>query len=208
MQFELSDRCFYVHCDVTDENQVQSAVESTVQMHGGLDVMFCCAGVASPSQQMVIDLDFPSFDRVMAVNAKGVAACVKHAARAMVSRGARGSIVCAGSVAGSRGGLRWTDYHMAKHAVLGLVRAASTQLGAHGIRVNCVSPSGLATPLTAAAHGKGAEELERMYEATASLKGVALRAQHVAEAVLFLACDESEFITGHDLVVDGGFVRR
>ncbi|EXC34233.1 Momilactone A synthase [Morus notabilis] len=202
-----SDRCTYAHCDVTDEDQVKSTVESTVQNHGRLDIMFCNAGVGSRSDQNVLDLDFAAFDRLMAVNVRGVALCLKHAARVMVVRRVRGSIVCTGSVAAARGGRRWTDYHMAKHAVLGLVRSASLQLGEHGIRVNCVSPSGVATPLSCEANGVGAAELEKRYEAFSSLKGIVLKTRHVADAVLFLACDESEFVTGHNLEVHGGFVQ-
>ncbi|KAK8623137.1 hypothetical protein V6N13_118028 [Hibiscus sabdariffa] len=141
----------------------------------------------------------------MAVNLRGTVACVKHAARAMVENRVRGSIVCTASVAASRGVKRRTDYAMSKHAVLGLVRSASKQLGVHGIRVNCVSPHGLATAMTLQAHEKSVKEVEEMYEAGRVLKGAALRVRNVADAVLFLASDESELITGHDLAVDGGF---
>ncbi|KAL5544381.1 hypothetical protein UlMin_008165 [Ulmus minor] len=197
-------RCSYIHCDVTDEHQVQSAVESTVKNHGQLDIMIANAGIVSHSPQTILDLEISSFDRLMSVNARGVALCVKHAARAMVERQVRGSIVCTGSVAATCGGSTWTDYFMSKHAVLGLVRSASLQLGEFGIRVNCVSPAGLATALTCNAHGMDEKELEKKYEATSSLKGIALRPRHVADALLFLACDESAFVTGHNLAVDGG----
>lgn len=199
-------RCTFVHCDVADEHQVETAVESTVRAYGQLDVMFSNAGILSSSDQTVLDLDLSAFDRVVAVNARGMALCVKHAARAMVQRGVRGSIVCTASVAASRGGPKRTDYVMSKHAVLGLVRSASAQLGAHGIRVNCVSPNGLVTPMTTHALGMEAGELQKLYESLARLKGIALKPRHVADAVLFLACDESEFVTGVDLAVDGGYV--
>ncbi|KAI9173674.1 hypothetical protein LWI28_004711 [Acer negundo] len=198
-------RCNYIHCDVTDEEQVKALVESTVRDHGQLDIMFSNAGIISSSDQTVLDLDLSAFDRVFAVNVRGMAACVKQAARAMVEGGVKGSIVCAGSVAASLGGKRRTDYHMSKHAVLGLVRSASVQLGSYGIRVNCVSPYGVATPATCKLYDIGMEDVEKLYEQHMSLKGDVLRARHVADAVLFLACSESELITGHDLVVDGGY---
>lgn len=190
-----------------DEDQVQHLVESTVNAHGHVDIMFNNVSILSPSKQTVLDLDFSEYDRLMAVNTRGMAACVKHAARAMVKGRVRGSIVCAASVAASRGAPTKTDYAMSKHAVLGLVRSASVQLGEHGIRVNCVSPSGLVTPLTRAAYGTTmqAEELRERYDRSARLKGVSLTAKHVADAVLFLASGDSEFVTGHDLAVDGGF---
>ncbi|KDP31202.1 hypothetical protein JCGZ_11578 [Jatropha curcas] len=95
-----------------------------------------------------------------AINVRGMAACVKYAARAMIEQRVRGSIVCTGSVAGSKGAMKRTDYVMSKHAVVGLVRSASAQLGVHGIRVNSVSPYGVATPMTVHAYEKSVEEIE------------------------------------------------
>lgn len=197
-------RCTFMHCDVAEEHQVKTTVESTVQRFGQLDIIFSNAGIIN-SDQAVLDIDFSAFDRLFSVNVRGMALCVKHAARVMVERSVRGSIVCTASVAASRGGSKITDYCMSKHAVLGLVRSASLQLGAYGIRVNCVSPNGLVTPLTCRALGMEVGELQKRYESFAHLKGVVLKPRHVADAVLFLACDESEFVTGLDLAVDGGY---
>ncbi|KAK7304588.1 hypothetical protein VNO77_42471 [Canavalia gladiata] len=200
-----SHRCCYVHCDVADEDEVKELVDWTVNVHGQLDIMFSNAGIVSPSDQTILDLNFSEYDRLLAVNARGMAACVKHAARSMMERHVKGSIVCTASVAASLAGLKRTDYVMSKHALKGLVRSASAQLGVHGIRVNCVSPSGLATPLTRAANKMETLELQKHYAQNARLKGVVLTPKHVADTVLFLASSDSEFVTGHDLVVDGGF---
>ncbi|KAI3673441.1 hypothetical protein L6452_39560 [Arctium lappa] len=198
-----SDRCTYIHCDVSDEQQVISAVDFTVATYGKLDIMFSNAGIVTRSNQTVLDLDLTQFDRLFAVNCRGTAACVKHAARAMVEKGVRGCVICTASVAASRGGSTRTDYVMAKHAVVGLVRSASKQLGVHGIRVNCVSPSAVATGL-AKRTAEETTETMKVYKALTSLKGIELTVGIVAEAVLFLASDDSCFITGHDLAVDGG----
>ncbi|XP_048139059.1 (+)-cis,trans-nepetalactol synthase NEPS2-like [Rhodamnia argentea] len=201
--------CTYVRCDVTDELQVESLVRSTVNLWGRLDVMFSNVGVVSGCDQTVLDLDLGRLDRVMAVNVRGMAACVKHAARAMVEGRVRGSIVCTSSVMGRTGGARNTDYHMSKHALAGLVRSASVQLGAHGIRVNSVSPYAVATPGLCGMLGMEAEEAERAYGQYVCLKGgEPMKARHVAEAALFLTSDEAAFVTGHDLVVDGGFLHQ
>jgi len=198
------DKCQYVHCDVSDEDQVKNMVESTVQKHGQLDIMFSNAGTASSSDQTILELDTSGFDKVIKINARGMALCVKHAARVMVERRVKGSIICTGSVAASQGRNMFTDYCMSKHAVLGLVRAASVQLGQHGIRVNCVSPSLVATPMSCGAYGMGAEQMEKISESTSTLKGVMLKVGDVANAVLLLASDDSGFVTGLDLKVDGG----
>ena len=157
---------------------------------------------------MILDLDFSRFDRLFAVNVRGMAACVKHAARAMVGGRVRGSIVCTASVAASRGVRVWADYTMSKHAVVGLVRAAGQQLGVYGIRVNSVSPYAVATQMIRDEIGKESEEIERLAADVMPLKGMALKAEHIADAVVFLASDDSAIVSGHDLVVDGGFINQ
>jgi NAD(P)-dependent dehydrogenase (short-subunit alcohol dehydrogenase family) len=164
------------------------------------------AGVLNRSEQTILDLDFPDFDRLFAINVRGMAACEKHAARAMVEGSVRGSIVCMASVVSCCGYDKSTDYVMSKHAVLGLVRSASKQLGVHGIRVNCVSPSIMATPMTCHAFGMDPEQLEENFEPLIPLKGVLLKPHFVVDALLFLASNDSEFVTGHNLVVDGGYL--
>ncbi|OIW20088.1 hypothetical protein TanjilG_00579 [Lupinus angustifolius] len=200
-----TNKCTYIHCNVADEEQVQNLIQSTVNTFGQIDIMFSNAGISSELEQTIIELDISELNRLLAVNASGMAACVKHAARAMVDKHVRGSIVCTGSIYGSNGGSDGTDYAMSKHALLGLVRSASIQLAEHGIRVNCVSPNALVTPMTLKYSGSE-EKVYELCAKTARLKGVILTAKHIADAVLFLASNDSEFITGHDLVVDGSYI--
>ncbi|EEE60243.1 hypothetical protein OsJ_13249 [Oryza sativa Japonica Group] len=94
-------------------------------------------------------------------------------------------------------------YTASKHAVLGLVRAAAGELGRHGVRVNCVSPGGVATPLSCGLTGMSPEEMEAAAEPHNVLRGKVLKAADVAEAMLFLASDQAAFVSGHNLVVDG-----
>lgn len=197
------DRCIYAHCDVSDEEQIKSLIETTVETYGQLDIMFSNAGLIC-ADQTILDLDFSKFDNIFSVNVRGMAACVKHAARAMVEKNVKGSIICTASAVGRVGTEQFTDYTMSKHAVVGLMRCASKQLGACGIRVNSVSPWVVGTPMLSGLLGVGSEEVEKTFEKSYYLDGV-LKAKHVADAVSFLASDESEFVTGHDLVVDGGF---
>ncbi|XP_050224683.1 (-)-isopiperitenol/(-)-carveol dehydrogenase, mitochondrial-like [Mercurialis annua] len=199
------NRSTYIHCDVTDETQVKSLVESTVNLYGRLDVMFCNAGIFSSSIQNILDFDMAAYEKLFSVNVSGVVASLKHAARAMVEGGVSGSIICTASIAATAEGDRFTDYAMSKCAVLGLMRRASRQLAKHGIRVNCVSPSPIGTPMAIKALGvSNQEEAEKAFESSYRLKGV-LKVKHVADAVLFLACQDSEFVTGHNLVVDGAY---
>lgn len=200
-----SGRCTYIHCDVADEHQVKSMVDQTVQMYGRLDIMISNAGIFGQGNQTILELDLSAMDRLFDVNVRGMAGCVKHAARVMVETGVKGSIVCTASIAASRGSRKFVDYTMSKHAVLGLMRSASWQLGAYGIRVNSVSPAALATPLLCSALQMDSEQVEKAFEQGFTLKGATLKVKHVADAVLFLASEDSAFITGHNLAVDGGY---
>ncbi|MCL7048326.1 hypothetical protein MKW94_022902 [Papaver nudicaule] len=201
--------CSYVSCDITDEAQVESMINYTVKTYGRLDIMFSNAGIINHNGQTILDIDLSAYDRLMAINARGMVACAKHAGKAMVDGGVKGSIVCTGSVVASTGSDSNLEYVMSKHAVLGLVRSASLQLGKYGIRVNCVSPSAVGTPMMCSACGTDVEGVEKMFTRYCSLQGegLALKVNHVADAVLFLASDDSAFITGHNLAVDGGFRR-
>ena len=204
-----SNICTYIHCDVSDEEQVKNLVDSTVKAHGSLDIMFSNAGIGRATltcDQTVLDMDLSAYDKLMAVNTRGMAACVKHAAKAMVEGHVRGSIVCTASIAASVSSENFVDYVMSKHAVLGLVRCASLKLGAYGIRVNCVSPGPIGTPLLKELFGYENEEEDKVVESNQYLKGGGtFRPKNVADAVVFLASEDSEFITGHSLAVDGGY---
>ncbi|KAG5231631.1 short-chain dehydrogenase reductase 3b [Salix suchowensis] len=199
-----ADRASYRHCDVRDEKQVEETVKYILEKHGKLDVLFSNAGIIGPLTG-ILELDIEGFDNTMATNVRGVAATIKYAARAMVSKNIRGSIICTTSVASSLAGTGPHAYTTSKHALVGLVRTACSELGAYGIRVNCISPYGVATPLSCKAYDLKPGEVEANTCASANLKGIVLKARHIAEAALFLASDESAYISGHNLAVDGGF---
>ncbi|XP_022991623.1 short-chain dehydrogenase reductase 3b-like [Cucurbita maxima] len=192
------------HCDVRDEVSVEKTVAFTVEKHGRLDILFSNAGKMGPLAG-ILDLDMEEFENTMRTNVKGVTVTVKHAARAMVKSKTRGSIICTSSVAAAIGGVGPAAYTVSKSAVVGVVKTACSELGKYGIRVNGVSPYGVATPMTCESYNISVEEAERNTSSLANLKGIVLKCRHVAEAVLFLASDESAYVSGHNLTVDGGF---
>ncbi|KAG2326073.1 hypothetical protein Bca52824_008801 [Brassica carinata] len=198
------DKASYYHCDVTNETEVENAVKFTVDKHGRLDVLFSNAGVIEPFVS-ILDLNLDVLDRTISVNLRGAAAFIKHAARAMVEKGTRGSIICTTSVAAEIAGTAPHGYTASKHGLLGLIRSASGGLGKYGIRVNGVAPFGVATPLVCNSFKIEPNVVEENTLASANLKGIVLKASHVAETALFLASDESAYVSGQNLAVDGGY---
>ncbi|XP_058077606.1 short-chain dehydrogenase reductase 3b-like [Magnolia sinica] len=198
------DRSCYVHCDVRDEKQVEQTVANTLENYGRLDILFSNAGIMGPICG-ILEMDIGEMDNTMATNVRGAAAAIKHAAKAMVARQTRGSIICTASVAACLGGTGPHAYTTSKHALVGLVRSTASELGMYGIRVNCISPFGVATPLACKIDNLDPTQLEANCCAISNLKGIVLKPHHIADAALFLASDESAFISGHNLVIDGGF---
>ncbi|CAI0408710.1 unnamed protein product [Linum tenue] len=201
---------YYLHCDVTKEEDVSRAVDFTIEKLGALDILVNNAGVTGPPCADIRDTKVSDYELVFDVNVKGTFLGMKHAARAMIPS-KTGSIVNLSSVASTTGGLGPHIYTGSKHAVLGLTRNVAAELGKHGIRVNCVSPYAVPTGL-ALAHLPEDERTEDAMEGFkafaekhANLKGVGLTPDDVANAVLFLASDEARYVSGDNLMVDGGF---
>ncbi|KAG0481047.1 hypothetical protein HPP92_011905 [Vanilla planifolia] len=202
---EIGDSASFIHCDVTVEDDIRRTVDHAVSKFGGLDVMFNNAGIAGPAdKRSITQYEKADFERVMAVNVVGPFLGTKHAARAMMARARRGSIVSMASVAAVCAGIAPHAYACSKHGVVGLTRNAAAELGRYGVRVNCISAATLATPLATRFMGCTTEELEAAADAKANLKGVTLKTEDIARAVLFLASDDARFISGHNLIVDGG----
>ncbi|PON51182.1 Short-chain dehydrogenase/reductase [Trema orientale] len=203
-------KAFYFHCDVTTEDDVCRAVDFTVDKFGTLDILVNNAGVTGSPCNDIRNADLAEFEKVFDINVKGAFLGMKHAARIMIPQ-KKGSIVSLCSVASALGGIGPHPYTSSKYALLGLTKNVAAELGLHGIRVNCVSPYAVATNL-ALAHLPEEERTEDAWTGfrdfvgrNANLQGVELTVDDVANAVLFLASDESRYISGDNLMVDGGF---
>ncbi|KAK4419431.1 Secoisolariciresinol dehydrogenase [Sesamum alatum] len=200
-----SEAISYVHCDVTNETDVENVVDTAVSKHGKLDIMFANAGAPGNNERKILATDYEDLKRVFDVNVFGALLCAKHAARVMIPA-KRGSIVFTSSVGSVTHGGAPHAYIASKHAVVGLMKNLCIELGEYGIRVNCVSPFGVATPmLMGALRVDEKAKVEEFVSGIANLKGETVKAVDVAEAVMFLGSDEGKYISGQNLVIDGGY---
>ena len=194
--------------DVTRDNQVAALVNATVDAYGGLDGAFNNAGIEDENHK-VAEVDEALFDRIMAINVKGVWLCMKHQTAAMAADGG-GSIVNTASVAGLVGAPRKAAYAGSKHAVVGMTKSVAAEYARQGIRVNTVCPGIIRTAMMeraieqAARAGYASEEKQRQFHAAMHPLGRVGEAGEVAEAVRWLLSGASSFVTGHQLAVDGG----
>jgi NAD(P)-dependent dehydrogenase (short-subunit alcohol dehydrogenase family) len=202
-QLAGADRVRVASCDVSNEADVEAVVALAVSDFGGLDCMFNNAGIVGAVGPL-LDMDPAAWDRTFSVLVRGVFLGIKHAARAMKAAQRGGTIINTASIAGKHAGAGPTAYSACKAAVISLTRSAAVELAPLHIRVNALCPGLILTPL-----------LDRGQHS--DLSGVLQHAQpwpetgtpeHIAQAALFLATDQSRFMTGETLVLDGGITAR
>ncbi|SEF85597.1 glucose 1-dehydrogenase [Marinobacterium lutimaris] len=188
-------------CDVADEAQVAALVKQTVETFGSLDIAFNNAGIQVPACDAAEETA-EDFDKVNAINLRGVWACQKHELQQMREQGA-GVIVNCSSTGGLVGLARLAAYHASKHGVIGLTKSAALEYAPRGIRINAVCPGAIDTPMVSDMLKKGALTEEMI--AAAQPIGRLGKAEEVAKAVLWLSSPDSSFLVGHAMAVDGGF---
>ena len=197
----------HLHCDVSDESAIAGAYERLVRDFGRLDIVVANAGLVPPWCETA-EIDFEEWDRVFAVNVRGVAATIKLAVPLMKADG--GSIVVTGSLNSWRGDPNICLYVATKHAVLGIVRSTALDLGRYNIRVNALAPGPIATEALlgrvrsrAATGGLSFDQALQTYADGAALGRMAT-VEDVANGALFFASSLSAGITGQILPIDSG----
>ena len=190
-----------VVCDVSDEDQVAALVERTVATFGRLDTAFNNAGIMIPPSDAA-DEPADNFERVNAINLRGVWACMKHELRQMREQGS-GAIVNCSSLGGLVGLPGRASYHASKPGVLGLTKSAALEYAPRGIRINAVCPGTIDTPMVADMLAKG--ELDMAEAVRNQPIGRLGTADEIAAAVLWLCSPGASFVVGVALSVDGGY---
>lgn len=192
--------CLFVHSDVSSEEDVKALVQKTIETYGRLDCAFNNAGIDLPPKSLH-EQSIEDFDKLMAINVRGLFLCMKHEIRQMLSQGS-GVIVNTSSVIGLVSFPGISIYSASKHAVMGLTRGAALDYAKQGIRINAINPGLIATEMT----DRFSDELGSTADGLGSMvpMGRMGQAEEIAQAVVFLCSDAASYITGQPLVVDGG----
>jgi 3alpha(or 20beta)-hydroxysteroid dehydrogenase len=195
---EIGDSAWFQHHDVSDDDSWTQLVSSAIERLGRVDVLINNAGILS--MQRLLDTSKREFEKILAVNLVGVFLGIKSVAPHMTRRGS-GAIVNISSISGMTGQAGVGAYAASKWGVRGLTRVAALELGHSGVRVNSIYPGGTRTDM-GAPRDISPEDLNRFY-ATIPLRRIG-EPEDIAHACLYLVSDESSYVTGAELVVDGG----
>ncbi len=210
---DIGGNALFVEADVSQLDQIGGLVTAAVDRFGGLHVMVNNAGVSSAMHRSIFDDDFADFEKVMAVNLRGVMAGTRDAARQMREAGTGGSIINVTSIGGILAGGGVLTYRASKAAVIQFTKSAAIELAHYEIRVNAIAPGNIRTGIVRKA--ASGEDLEKLEEFEAKIRETMRNdrplkregtAEDVAEAALYFATDRSRYVTGTVLPVDGGTV--
>ena len=197
---EQGGEAIFVHGDVSNPDDAVRLINTAVDAYGRVDVLVNNAGVHV--DRTVADTTEEEWDQILGVNLKGVFLCSKAAIPQMRRQGG-GNIICISSISGLIGQLNQAAYNASKHGIIGLVRCMAYDHAQENIRANAICPGVMNTPLVASVP----EEHIAPYRKTSLLERFA-EPSEVANAALFLASDESSYVTGSAMVVDGGYTTK
>ena len=198
---ELGDRALAVHVDVTSSNDVRAMLDAAARKFGGVDVVCNNAGIDG-EMHLLADVDEDNYERIMAINLRGVFLGIKYAIPLLKLRGG-GSIINIASTAGMTATPGLGVYGASKAGVMQLSRSAAVEYAAHKIRVNAICPAMIETPLVAHLLKTNPEDAARVLAVTPM--GRVGQPREVADVALFLASDASSYVTGVSLPVDGAY---
>jgi NAD(P)-dependent dehydrogenase (short-subunit alcohol dehydrogenase family) len=193
---------FAQEADVADEGSVRAMMDATAERYGGIDVLYNNAGISPADDASVLETSVEAWDRVQAINTRGVFLCCKHGIPHLLTRGGGSVINVASFVAILGAATSQISYTASKGAVLSMSRELAVQFARDGVRVNALCPGPVETPLLLAIYGDDPAALERrrVHWPTGRLA----KPREVVNGALFLASDESSYVTGATFVVDGG----
>ncbi len=196
-------KAIFVECDVSNFSQVQSAIEKTVSTFSTLDVALNNAGIGGKPSKMG-DMTEEVWLQVMGIDLNGVFNCMRHELHQMAIQKS-GVIVNISSVMGKVGTVQTCHYVAAKHGIIGLTQTAALEYATEGIRINSICPGFVESPFLDKAHINNHPDFKQHLIDLHPMKRLG-KPEEIAKAFMFLACDDSSFITGTALEVDGGFL--
>ena len=201
---ELGDAAIYQNTDVTDESAVKASVDRAAADFGGLDCIYNNAG-GFAARGSILEIEVAAFDKALALLLRSVFLGMKHAGAVMAEQG-HGSIISTSSIAGILPGGGPHIYATAKAAVVHLSKSVALELGERDVRVNCICPGGVVTPLVLGAFDAGEDAAPMFEEGMRHTKPMSRAGQpeDIARAAVWLASDDSEYVTGQAIAVDGG----
>jgi NAD(P)-dependent dehydrogenase (short-subunit alcohol dehydrogenase family) len=204
---EIGDGASWHECDVSDEQSMAQTIAAAEMVHGRIDIGILNAGILVPRMPLV-DIDVTTYDRIMAVNARGVFLGLKHIFPAIRRQGG-GSVVVTSSTEGLRGNAGLAPYAASKHAIVALAKTAAIEWAEHNIRVNCINPGPVDTAMMRSLEQKatdaGTPDMRARGVSIIPMKRFAAT-DEIAKFVRFLASDDASYATGATYLLDGGML--